>query len=205
MMMMQMWFYQSCQATILFEDWTTTNCGAYLGAMIACALCGALRQLLVAAKRSFRGWLWRRRRQLGINTPLLKRVGEGESEMAKDQVAGTDFTQATISPMETASPSHACAPMELCKAESKTLQASIVDVLATSALAGAVVDGILAFLAITVALLNMLIAMTYNMGLFLAICIGEAVGVVAFDPPAILCACQRRYFVISDGTVEACH
>jgi hypothetical protein len=66
-------------------------------------------------------------------------------------------------------------------------------------------DGILAFLAVTVALLNMLVAMTYNIGLFLAVAAGEALGVVAFDPPVIFCACQRRYFVITDGTVEACH
>jgi hypothetical protein len=202
MMMMQMWFYQSCQATILFEDWTTSNCSQYAWSVVACILLGVARQLLVAGRRGFRAWVAKRREELGLRdaglTPFAASISTSPLMISAAEECEAELAGAC--------PSH-------CKSQSRRGPASRVpsvcgaalDWVASTLIVISVLDGIFTTVTVGAAFLNMLITMTYNGGLFIAVCVGEGIGTIMFDPPVVLCACQRRYFAKSDGTVAACH
>jgi len=187
---MQMTFYQSCQSTILFDAWATTDCAGYLASVVAVILMGMIRQFAVAARRRFRMWSTRGRK------PLLSKGSSTGAELTShgDGCSHSDFSRPSESP---AAPSSG-------RFGTPSLSAKWLAWLSSNPAALAAVDGVLAFICTTMALLNMLITMTFNTGLFFGVCLGEALGVMSFDPPVVVCACQRA-FVSSDGGMEVCH
>ncbi len=179
MMMMQMWFYQSCEATILFENWTTTDCSQYGWSIFAVILMGMARQLVVALRRNFRSW--------------VSKQGKPLAGMGHDS-SGPGCSSGACAGVAHAEPGF----------YKEGAAAGSFDWVAKSPLAVACIDGFLSFLAVSAAFLNMLVTMTYNGGLFLGICAGEALGVVAFDPALSMCGCHK-WFAASDGQMAACH
>lgn len=203
MMMMQMWFYQSCQATILFEDWTTSTCSQYAWSVVACILLGIGRQLLVAFKRGFRSWLDRRRKQLGLDGVEGKRITFPSDATAPLVAAAAE--EGAVSLAGGSSSHSKCRSLQQAQAPSPGVAGAVADWIAATPVVISVIDGLFTTVTVAAAFLNMLITMTYNGGLFIAVCVGEGIGTVLFDPPVVLCDCQRRYFAKSDGSVAACH
>jgi len=179
MMSMQMTFYQSCQSTILFDAWETTTCGEYWLSILAVAFMGMARQLIVALRRNFRAAVTQAKRKAAKSMSLTGATAGSADECCSASVSGY-FKDGTARP--------------------KTWGQWAVTT--PSVVAG--IDGFLSFVAVSAAFLNMLITMTYNGGLFIGVCVGEALGVVAFDPALVLCGCQQ-VFAASDGQMAACH
>lgn len=151
-MMMQMVFYQSVQATILFKGVMTKDMGGYLLAIV-----------LIAAAAVFRNWLT----TIDPNPPNKPPV----------QIKGTRSVSA-------AAPSAGSAALIPSGSGGKArarYEASGCGACLRGALSNLTPAAVLLQVAnVSLGYLLMLVAMTFNTGLFFAVVVGEAVGRVMF-------------------------
>lgn len=196
-MMMNMVFYSSCEATILVEGWMVSSCGPYLASLVAVLVLGILRQFCAALRIVYRKW--------------ARRLPHGESSALLRSAAALELPPSM--------PGYTSDDTEPCGCDDGVDKGKVGGVgkpgtaeplwvsCTRSKRTILVVDGVLFFVSTALALLNMLVAMTYNVGLFLAVCLGEAIGVMLFSPPVPLCACQRVFSSRASAvaSLDICH
>lgn len=150
MMMMQMWFYNSIKATILWEAWETKTGTQYFFSLVAVVLFGMVHHLILWARTKFVT-----ANKVGVKDALLDGHEGANPSTARRWL--NRFIASSLYALGTAS-----------------------------------------------AFLNMLIAMTYNVGLFIAICVGEAVGFFLFTTEAQSLTSAVKCSA-GGPSVEACH
>jgi hypothetical protein len=185
--MMQMTFYQSCTVQILFDAWNVTDCGSYTASLLAIVVFGIARHYLSAVHTAFRVYA-HKHVKAGSGDPKLSAgtsKASAETDWLRTHSTTTDVSQSSVAKYEEGLLEDCCG-----KDPAPT---GVAALLVSSPLAAAVTDWLLAFALLIIGFSNMLIAMTFNGGCFLAVCAGEALGMLLVQPPVTLCNCQRSF------------
>ncbi|PSC76967.1 CTR type copper ion transporter [Micractinium conductrix] len=185
---MKMWFHQSAREMFLFKEWVPNNTGQYVGLCFAMCALAVFTQFLKAVRlRVEMRWATSQRLQCVCPSPAC---ADGDSDKASDAEAGTSAAAPkpccgggangrAAAPPSPPVPTTSRVPTWRSRRRS-TLAVCGVELISREQAVRNFWRACFTFVVIFLDYALMLVVMTYNVGIILAVCGGFAVGALLF-------------------------